>query len=55
VSLTISSNRESSGVSVQVLRSVSQHLTQVATIWRIGQVTWRLRKLADDFDCMHIV
>jgi hypothetical protein len=38
LSLTISSNRESSGVSVQVLRSVSQHLTQVATIWRIGQV-----------------
>ncbi|GAA5970381.1 hypothetical protein JCM8115_004540 [Rhodotorula mucilaginosa] len=38
LSLTISSNRESSGVSIQVLRSVSQHLTQVATIWRIGQV-----------------
>ncbi|KWU43407.1 hypothetical protein RHOSPDRAFT_19630 [Rhodotorula sp. JG-1b] len=38
LTLTISSNRESSGVSIQVLRSVSQHLTQVATIWRIGQV-----------------
>ncbi|GAA5865131.1 hypothetical protein JCM3774_002142 [Rhodotorula dairenensis] len=38
LSLTISSSRESSGVSIQVLRSTSHHLTQIAPIWRIGQV-----------------
>ncbi|GAA5984609.1 hypothetical protein JCM10908_003422 [Rhodotorula pacifica] len=38
LTLTISSSRESSGVSIQILRSTSRLLTQVAVIWRIGHV-----------------